>query len=50
MAKARYRDGCPMTTVLLELAPADAAVTAACRMPRALRNKLLTDHLVAARI
>lgn len=47
MAKSRYRDGCPITTVLLELAPIDANVTAAGRQAYAFRNKTLSVRLVA---
>jgi len=47
MAKSRYRDGCPITTVLLELSPEDSGVTAAGREAYALRNTVLSARLVA---
>lgn len=47
MAKSRYRDGCPMTTVLLELCPEHSAVTATGREAYALRNRMLAARLVA---
>ena len=48
MKKSGYRDGCPITTVLLELAPKERAVTKAGRSAYAerleiLRSKLLED-------
>jgi TetR/AcrR family transcriptional repressor of lmrAB and yxaGH operons len=54
LAKSGYRDGSPLATVLLELAPADAAVTAAGRAALEawrgiLRDKLEDDGIDAAR-
>lgn len=47
MSKSGFRDGCPITTVLLELAPADRAVAQAGRAAYAARLTILTDKLVA---
>ena len=47
MRKSGFRDGCPITTVLLELAPRDRAVAQAGRDAYAQRIALLTDKLVA---
>jgi AcrR family transcriptional regulator len=47
MRKSGFRDGCPITTVLLELAPTDRAVTQAGREAYAVRLAVLTDKLVA---
>jgi TetR/AcrR family transcriptional regulator, lmrAB and yxaGH operons repressor len=47
MRKSGFRDGCPITTVLLELAPADRAVAQAGREAYAARLAVLTDKLVA---
>ncbi len=47
MSKSGYRDGCPITTVLLQLAPADRAVTQAGREAYAERIAILRDRLVA---
>ena len=47
MRKSGFRDGCPITTVLLELAPTDRAVTQAGREAYAARLAILTDKLVA---
>lgn len=46
MSKSSYRDGCPMTTVLLELAPADRAVTKAGRDAYAERITVLKQQLI----
>ena len=45
MKKSGYRDGCPITTVLLELAPRERAVSKAGRNAYAERLKILTDKL-----
>lgn len=47
MRKSGFRDGCPITTVLLELAPRDRAVAQAGRDAYAARLTLLTEKLVA---
>jgi TetR/AcrR family transcriptional regulator, lmrAB and yxaGH operons repressor len=47
MRKSGFRDGCPITTVLLELAPKDRAVAQAGRQAYAGRLAVLTDKLVA---
>jgi TetR/AcrR family transcriptional regulator, lmrAB and yxaGH operons repressor len=47
MQKSGFRDGCPITTVLLELAPADRAVAQAGRDAYAARLGLLTEKLIA---
>ena len=47
MRKSGFRDGCPITTVLLELAPADRAVTQAGRHAYAARLAILTEKLMA---
>lgn len=47
MRKSGFRDGCPITTVLLELAPADRAVAQAGREAYAARLDILADKLVA---
>jgi len=47
MRQSGFRDGCPITTVLLELAPADRAVAQAGRDAYAARLTILTDKLVA---
>jgi TetR/AcrR family transcriptional repressor of lmrAB and yxaGH operons len=54
MRKSHYRDGCPITTVLLELAPRERAVAEAGRSAYAARvhvfsQKLLADGVPAAR-
>ena len=46
MSKSGFRDGCPITTVLLELAPADRAVAQAGRAAYAARLTILIDKLV----
>ena len=45
MRRSGFRDGCPMTTVLLELAPDDRAVTAAGRKAYSERMRILGDKL-----
>jgi TetR/AcrR family transcriptional repressor of lmrAB and yxaGH operons len=47
MAASGFRDGCPITTVLLELAPGDRAVAAAGRRAYARRVEILRGRLVA---
>ena len=47
MKKSRFRDGCPITTVLLELAPQDRTVAEAGRSAYAARVRILADKLVA---
>ena len=47
MAQSDYRDGSPVTTVLLELAPAEAAVTDAGREVYAAWRALLAERLAA---
>lgn len=47
MEKSGFRDGCPMTTVLLELAPVDRAVTEAGRQAFAARLRILQACLIA---
>jgi TetR/AcrR family transcriptional regulator, lmrAB and yxaGH operons repressor len=47
MRKSGFRDGCPITTVLLELAPADRAVAQAGREAYAARLDILADKLAA---
>jgi TetR/AcrR family transcriptional repressor of lmrAB and yxaGH operons len=47
MASSGYRDGSPMTTVLLENAPADAAVTAAGAAAQAEHRAILAAKLAA---
>lgn len=54
MIQSGFRDGCPMTTVLLELAPADRAVAKAGRDAYAarigfVRNRLIIDGLAETR-
>ena len=46
MAKSGFRDGCPMTTVLLELAPDNRAVAEAGRRAYAMRLEILRDKLI----
>lgn len=46
MEKSGFRDGCPITTVLLELAPADRAVTEAGRRAFSARLRVLRTRLV----
>jgi TetR/AcrR family transcriptional repressor of lmrAB and yxaGH operons len=47
MRKSGFRDGCPITTVLLELAPKDRAVAQAGREAYAARLKLIAEKLIA---
>ena len=47
MRKSGFRDGCPITTVLLELAPGERAVAQAGREAYAARLDILTEKLVA---
>jgi len=47
MKKSGFRDGCPITTVLLELAPQDRAVSEAGRKVYAARIAIMTDKLIA---
>ena len=47
MRQSGFRDGCPITTVLLELAPKDRAVAKAGREAYAARIALITDKLIA---
>lgn len=47
MAASGFRDGSPTTTVLLESAPQDAAITAAGRASFATRQAVIADRLVA---
>jgi TetR/AcrR family transcriptional regulator, lmrAB and yxaGH operons repressor len=47
MRKSGFRDGCPITTVLLELAPKDRAVAQAGREAYAARLIVLTEKLIA---
>ena len=46
MKQSGYRDGCPMTTVLLELAPEDRAVTLAGKRAYVDRNQVLSSRLI----
>lgn len=46
LAKSGFRDGCPITTVVLELSPQDRAVTAAARDAFTARNRTLAEALV----
>ncbi len=47
MRASGFRDGCPITTVLLELAPGDRDVTEAGRTAYRSRVAILADRLVA---
>jgi TetR/AcrR family transcriptional repressor of lmrAB and yxaGH operons len=47
MQKSGFRDGCPITTVLLELAPRDRAVAQAGREAYTARLAILTERLIA---
>jgi TetR/AcrR family transcriptional repressor of lmrAB and yxaGH operons len=47
MRKSGFRDGCPITTVLLELAPKDRAVAQAGQDAYTARLSVLTDRLIA---
>lgn len=46
MEKSGYRDGCPITTVLLEMAPDDALITEAGREAYSARVRALSARLV----
>lgn len=46
MRKSRYRDGCPITTVLLEMAPEDRAISDAGRKAYAARISIMSDQLM----
>lgn len=46
MKKSGFRDGCPITTILLELAPADRAISAAGRQAYAARIDIIADKLI----
>lgn len=47
LKQSDFRDGCPITTVLLELAPQNRKVTVAGKNAFAARNNLLTERLMA---
>jgi len=47
MRRSGFRDGCPITTVLLELAPRDRAVAEAGRRAYAARIAVLREKLIA---
>ena len=47
MRASGFRDGCPITTVLLELAPGDRDVTEAGRAAYRARVAILSDKLIA---
>jgi len=47
MKQSGFRDGCPITTVLLELTPVDRAVTDAGRKAYAARIAIVQEKLVA---
>jgi TetR/AcrR family transcriptional regulator, lmrAB and yxaGH operons repressor len=46
MQKSGFRNGCPVTTVLLELAPHERAVTDAGRRAYAARLRILSRKLI----
>ncbi|MBA3067585.1 MAG: TetR/AcrR family transcriptional regulator [Hyphomonas sp.] len=46
LEKSGYRDGCPITTVILELAPTDRRVTEAARKAYSSRQALIEAKLV----
>lgn len=46
LMKSGYRDGCPITTVVLELSPRDRGVTAAAREAFAARMRLVERRLI----
>lgn len=46
LSKSGFRDGCPITTVVLELSPQDRAVTAAAREAFSARRQILARKLV----
>ena len=47
MEHSGFRDGCPITTVLLEMAPGHPAITAAGRESYAARVQVMTERLMA---
>jgi TetR/AcrR family transcriptional repressor of lmrAB and yxaGH operons len=47
MRKSGFRDGCPITAVLLELAPGPRGVSEAGRKAYAVRLRVLRDRLIA---
>lgn len=47
LQESRYRDGCPITTVLLELAPEERGITVAGRQAYAMREQILAERLMA---
>jgi TetR/AcrR family transcriptional repressor of lmrAB and yxaGH operons len=47
MEQSDFRDGCPITTVLLEMAPGEAAITEAGRLAYAARQRVVADRLIA---
>jgi TetR/AcrR family transcriptional repressor of lmrAB and yxaGH operons len=47
MRKSGFRDGCPITTVLLELAPKNRGVSEAGRKAYAARIEIIKDKLIA---
>ena len=47
MEQSGFRDGCPITTVLLEMAPGHPAVTAAGRQSYAARTQVMAERLRA---
>lgn len=46
LSKSGYKDGCPITTVVLELSPQDRTVTAAAREAFSARRQILARKLV----
>lgn len=46
LSQSGFRDGCPITTVVLELSPQDRAVTAAAREAFSARRQVLTQRLI----
>jgi hypothetical protein len=47
MRKSGFRDGCPITTVLLELAPKNRGVSEAGRQAYAARIEIIKGKLIA---
>jgi TetR/AcrR family transcriptional repressor of lmrAB and yxaGH operons len=47
MRKSKFKDGCPISSALLELAPDNRAVTEAGRVSYALRHKVIKDKIVS---
>jgi TetR/AcrR family transcriptional repressor of lmrAB and yxaGH operons len=45
MEHSGFQDGCPITTVLLEMAPEDEAVTEAGRQAYAMRQRIMAERL-----